>query len=683
MKKRSKIKLCISFSIAVFVIGFYFLYNSSVSSATIPDCATISGNLIQNCGFEGQDPLPVSPGNMIPLFGGGAVQTGYTGLTDWTILSPVLNSNVAIFPLVGNVPQGNRTIDISGVKDVDPLIQGEKPGSGVEQTVTGLTIGKTYDLTFYQSISPVGATPSEVTLLLDGVSQGTYIITTSTPGELVGSWTWVKQSFSFVATNTFATLTFRSDFDDVARGIFAATSDIDNISLVVDPDPTVILSTPSTTVNAPFTVTITPSELITDLTLGDLSISNGIASDLVGSGIGPYMVTITPTVPSGVITITLPAATVVDSVGNPNTVSNTLNVTYDTSSPQITSIHIESNNSNPAYATVGNIITLDYTLDVIPTTGNTVVLGGQSVTPICSGIAPAYMCSAALIVTTTIPTVDGVISFTITASSAPVTHSATGTTDGSSVTVDRNGPVVTITGPLGTTPAGSNTITGTCDASISTVTINGNGFTPSSGTTTCSGGSYSYPITITGNTVFTVSQTDTIGNIGSATGSTSLPAGITAGGGSSSSGGCIYSTGCNGVHLDFTTTTTPVTTNIPAPLVTEPKTECPKFTQYLKKGNRDGSNGITEVSKVQNFLNKHFGANISVDGVFGTETYRAVNDFQSTYFSNILLPWKLSHPTGWWYESTRHFANFIESCPEGITRLDNGVSILNGVIISN
>jgi peptidoglycan hydrolase-like protein with peptidoglycan-binding domain len=107
---------------------------------------------------------------------------------------------------------------------------------------------------------------------------------------------------------------------------------------------------------------------------------------------------------------------------------------------------------------------------------------------------------------------------------------------------------------------------------------------------------------------------------------------------------------------------------------------CPAFTQYLKKGMRDGKNSISEVSKVQQFLNTKLNLGLVIDGVFGSRTHNAVKTFQTTYSNQILNPWNLTGPTGWWYQSTRSYANYLENCSEGTVQLDNGIQVRDGSI---
>lgn len=89
----------------------------------------------------------------------------------------------------------------------------------------------------------------------------------------------------------------------------------------------------------------------------------------------------------------------------------------------------------------------------------------------------------------------------------------------SSVTVDTTAPTVTIDNPVDHTLFGSGIISGTCESGL-TITLSGTGFSPT-GTTSCTGGTYSFNVTVTANMTITISQTDLVHNTGSATASIS------------------------------------------------------------------------------------------------------------------------------------------------------------------
>jgi hypothetical protein len=91
------------------------------------------------------------------------------------------------------------------------------------------------------------------------------------------------------------------------------------------------------------------------------------------------------------------------------------------------------------------------------------------------------------------------------------------------------------------------------------------------------------------------------------------------GGGASSGGGAIAYGG--GYYNATTGTLTPVVTN-------NGLTCSPYFTQFMRLGKK---NSVSEVKKLQAFLNTYEGANLPVTGYFGGLTASAVKKFQAKY----------------------------------------------------
>jgi len=89
---------------------------------------------------------------------------------------------------------------------------------------------------------------------------------------------------------------------------------------------------------------------------------------------------------------------------------------------------------------------------------------------------------------------------------------------------------------------------------------------------------------------------------------------------------------------------------------------CPFFTQFHKRGDVGG-----DVSIIQQFLNDHMQAGLTVDGVYGPTTEKAVHVFQQKYWEQTIKPWtpELSaETTGRWYKTTRAWANELVDCRE-------------------
>ena len=85
--------------------------------------------------------------------------------------------------------------------------------------------------------------------------------------------------------------------------------------------------------------------------------------------------------------------------------------------------------------------------------------------------------------------------------------------------------------------------------------------------------------------------------------------------------------------------------------------QCPVFKSPLAYGDRG-----KEVLKLQKFLRKFGFLEVDPTGYFGPLTLRAVKRFQWKYKDEILKPWNLDRPSGWWYLSSIKKANEILGC---------------------
>ncbi len=86
---------------------------------------------------------------------------------------------------------------------------------------------------------------------------------------------------------------------------------------------------------------------------------------------------------------------------------------------------------------------------------------------------------------------------------------------------------------------------------------------------------------------------------------------------------------------------------------------------YMDKHVRLGSskNNITQVKKLQTFLNKWMKSALPITGFYGSQTYNVALAFQAKYSDEILRPWGESKPTGIIYLSTLRQINNLE-CPD-------------------
>ncbi|WP_340540923.1 Ig-like domain-containing protein [Nocardioides sp. GXZ039] len=178
---------------------------------------------------------------------------------------------------------------------------------------------------------PVTVTFSES---VTGFSGADLVITGGTVAGLSGSGTTYT---AIVTPDPGATGTVRIELPagaalDAAGNANTAAADL--VRTIDRAAPTVVLSGPTGPQNAPFDVTLTFSEPVTGLGLDDLAVTNGVASELTGSG-SAYSVRITPQ-GDGPLSIALPAGAATDAAGNPSLASAPLGQIYDATAPTLT-----------------------------------------------------------------------------------------------------------------------------------------------------------------------------------------------------------------------------------------------------------------------------------------------------------------------------------------------------------
>ncbi len=116
----------------------------------------------------------------------------------------------------------------------------------------------------------------------------------------------------------------------------------------------------SPTNNSPFTVNFTFSEDVTGFALGDISVGNGAASNLVVNSASSYSVDITPDA-DGTITVDVGAGVCSDLAGNNNTAASQFSIVYDGSAPSVDITSTEGNLTNNSPFTVNFTFSEDVT----------------------------------------------------------------------------------------------------------------------------------------------------------------------------------------------------------------------------------------------------------------------------------------------------------------------------------
>ncbi len=166
-----------------------------------------------------------------------------------------------------------------------------------------------------------------------GLTVSGFDVTNGTASGLTGSGTDYSVTITPAADGD-VTVSVAADAaeDDAGNGNSASSSLTRSADITA---PSVALSTTqSDPVSGSVSVSITFDEAVTGFTLADLAATNGVLSDLSGSG-AEYSVTVTPA-GDGDVTISLGAGVAADSAGNTNTAASDLVLEADLTAPTVT-----------------------------------------------------------------------------------------------------------------------------------------------------------------------------------------------------------------------------------------------------------------------------------------------------------------------------------------------------------
>lgn len=163
-----------------------------------------------------------------------------------------------------------------------------------------------------------------------GFVVGDIVVTNGTKSAFTGS----GRSYGFLVTPTSlgpVTISVPAGAATDAAGLGSLASNVLTVLHADTTPPTVVLSTPTSNVSAPFTVTATFSEEVTGLTPSGFSVTNGAVTALSSTGT-VCTATVTPA-GSGIVTVGLPANAAQDAAGNGNTASNSLTIASNSPVP--------------------------------------------------------------------------------------------------------------------------------------------------------------------------------------------------------------------------------------------------------------------------------------------------------------------------------------------------------------
>ncbi len=271
----------------------------------------------------------------------------------------------------------------------------------------------------------------EFTEVVSGLTAGDFTATGATISDLQGS----GSSYSVLVTPTVqgpvqVDLPQDAAVDSVGNGSAAAEPLLRSHDSVT---PTVELTAPAGPLNAPFHVTVSFSEPINGLALGDFDVTNATVNGLVGGG-GTYNLLVTPA-SDGPVSLSLPAGRAADAAGNGNQVSNTLERQYDGSRPTLT-LGAPAGPVNSAFS-----VSLGFSE---PVTG--VTLADVAVT---GGSASALTGSGSAYAVTVTPSGEGPVVVSVANGAAVDAAGNTSTGDSLTRTADLTRPTLTLGAPAG------------------------------------------------------------------------------------------------------------------------------------------------------------------------------------------------------------------------------------------
>jgi gliding motility-associated-like protein len=296
----------VTFSEAVYTLT---KFNFVTTNATV-NSVTTSDNITYNIAFTPVADGPVQinvPASVVQNIAGNPNRASGTLNFTYDATPPTVTS-VSILP-VGYYIAGNTMNFV--VTFSEPITMNPAGGS----PTLNLTIGSAPVAAVFSSSTANSLTFSYT--VVDGDNDA--------DGIAVNSLTLNGSTIKDVATNN-ATLTLNN--------IINAASVIVNTV-----HPTVSLSAPAPSVNAPFTATITFSEAVAGFTIGDVVPTNATISNRQTSDNITFTVLVTPTA-EGPVYLNVAANAAQNAPGNGNSAAAQLSVDYDITAPAVTSVDV-------------------------------------------------------------------------------------------------------------------------------------------------------------------------------------------------------------------------------------------------------------------------------------------------------------------------------------------------------
>ncbi|HAQ35048.1 MAG TPA: hypothetical protein DCQ53_06785, partial [Alphaproteobacteria bacterium] len=274
--------------------------------------------------------LPNVVGSSAVTYSGGSVGAGATCTVSMDIVSIAPGTYATTTgDLTSSLGNGGTASDTLTVLDITaPRIASIARQSPTSSATNGSSV--TWRVTFDEAVQNVTAddftrTGTTGTLAVNNVSATVTDVTVS-GGDMASVNDTVELGFAG-----------GQDIADTAGNALSNTTPTgtnDNTFLVDHAPPSVVISGPSGPVSGAFSVTLTFSEPMTGVAVGNISVGNGAASNLQQSDSVTYSATITPA-GEGSVTVNFAAGAATDTAGNDNLAASQFSVTADTTAPRL------------------------------------------------------------------------------------------------------------------------------------------------------------------------------------------------------------------------------------------------------------------------------------------------------------------------------------------------------------
>ena len=368
------------------------------------------------------------------------------GLTDLTADDISISNGV-----ISDFSSTSNATSITGTFTITPIDQGTiafsvKAGAVTDQAGNDSTASTVrtifYDTnkptpSFSTPLNPTNASPFPVTLSFDEPVADIGDVTASQvgiTGGVIGNFQRVTaQQYTFDVTPAgLGTVTLGYAADQVSDKAGNTNNAATTLAVVFDNFGPEVNITPSgsATNQSPIIFTVTLSEPVSSLTVGDFNLVNG-TGELAQTSTTTYSMSVTPA-GNGDVSLSLPAQKATDEAGNGNQASNTATVKYDTVRPSvgITHSYTSPTNSSPL------VFTVRFSEPVSELTA-----GGINIT---NGALASLVKVDAREYTLSITPEDGLVTVQVTTGAVIDAAGNTNTSDSSSVTSDRTAPTGTV-----------------------------------------------------------------------------------------------------------------------------------------------------------------------------------------------------------------------------------------------